>query len=125
MKKFLAVAAALNSEFLQTNIVVIFYNNKEFFKPNQNDCHFEFKVINPKDASDPIFNQNYQNTYNIKNINCDEKQFEVKINENIKYPHSADSDSESEDYYYEEGLEDNYQNDDKNQNKLQKHKTSK
>lgn len=116
MQKFFALAVALKPENLHVANVIIFYNNKNYYKPDQQNCNYEFRVINPKEASDAKFDKNYQNTYNINNINSNEKQFDIKINENIEYPHSEDSSSTPEDYYYGEGLEDNYLPDDNNNN---------
>lgn len=112
MKKFLSVANSLSPEFLHINNAIIYYNNKKFYHDEKlkNIHKYEFKVINPNEASSPKFNQNYKNNFNISNINCHQKDFEVEINENIQFPHSEDSYSANpEDYYYEEGLEDNYQ----------------
>ena len=69
MQKFFALAIALKPENLHTNNVLIYYNKKNFYKPNQNDCRYEFKIIDPKESSDLKFHKNYQNSFNIKNIN--------------------------------------------------------
>lgn len=117
MQKFFALAVALKPENLHTSNVLIFYNKKNFYKPDQNDCRYEFKIIDPNESSDSKFSKNYQNSFNIKNINSQEKQFEIKINENIEYSQSEDSDTPPEDYYYNEGLEDGYLPEDKATNK--------
>lgn len=113
MEKFLALANALNPEILHNNNAIIYYSKKEFYKYYQvtdddNGNPYEFKVIDPKDAADPKFHKNYENNFNIPNINYHEREFDIGIPNKVEFPDSEDTDT-VEDYYYEEGLEDNYQ----------------
>lgn len=110
VKKFISLSQALSPEFLRLNNVIIYHNNKNFYKGDDNNHDYQFRIIDPKYSNSSDFKSNYANSYNIKNIDFNQKQFECAIKNDIQYPHSEDSDySSTENYYYEEGLEDDYQ----------------
>lgn len=105
MEEFLSLARSFDPEFLYQNNVIIYYNNKKNYKyykfnKDQNGVPYEFKVVKISESTNPIYNENYKNNFNISNIDKKAKNFDLKILNNVEYPHSDDS--------YDDTIEDNY-----------------
>ena len=70
MENFLILAKSLNPDFLYHHNVIIYFNDKTFYKyyqlnDDQNGKPYEFKIIDAKESLNPLFNSNYQNVFNI------------------------------------------------------------
>lgn len=103
VKKFISLSQALSPEFLRLNNVIIYHNNKNFYKDDDNNRNYQFRIIDPKYSNSSEFKNNYKNSFNINNIDYNQKQFECSIKNDIEYPHSESSDySSQENYYYED-----------------------
>lgn len=108
LKQFIFLAKALNPEFLQINNTLIFYNNKKFYQSRYNIHLYEFKVINPSEANSSKFQKNYENSFNIHNIDSNQIQFEVVVPQNTQDPYFESSESENgEEFYYDENNNNN------------------
>lgn len=116
MQEFLSLAQSLNPELLYQNNVIIYFDNKEFFKyyqlyDDKKGLSYEFKIVHSSESTNPIFSKNYQNNFNISNIDKKEKEFEVTIQNKIDLPHYDDSceNTSEENYLEDEEKDDNFQ----------------
>lgn len=117
MEEFLSLARALNPEFLYQNNVIIFHNKKDIYKyyqegDDKNGIPYEFKVIDPKESLNPLFSQNYENPFNISNVNPKQTKFFLSFTNKVNFPHSEDSEEDAiEDFYCEEEYENQFEPD--------------
>lgn len=108
MEEFLSLARALNPECLYQNNVIIFHNKKDIYKYYQtnrdrNDISYEFKVVDPKESLNPLYSKNYENPFNISNIDRKQTEFVLSLTNKVDFPHSEDSEVNTiEDHYLEE-----------------------
>lgn len=113
MEHFFALAVSLNPDFLYHHNVIIYHNDKSFYKyyqlnDDQNGKQYEFKIVNIKESSNPIFKSNYINAFNISNIDKNEAEFNVEVPNKVVLTYSGDnSENTAEEHYFEEEEEEN------------------
>lgn len=116
MEEFLALAFTFNPKTLHQHNVIIYYNEKKYYKyyrvnPEKNKgIPYEFKIIDKEESLNPLFEDNYKNTFNISNIDKKETEFEIEIPNKVEFLHSEnDSEDTIEEHYVHEEEEDNNQ----------------
>lgn len=109
MEEFLALSQSLNPEFLYYNNVIIYHNDKSYYKyyqvnEDQNGIPYEFKVISVQESMEPVFMDNYKNAFNISNIDKKQIEFDILVPYKSKSLHSEGN--------IENDMEDDYLNED-------------
>lgn len=100
IKQFVSLAKSLNPEFLNLKNVIIYHDDANFYKNKQNIYDHQFKIIIPEESKSLKFNNNYKNKFNIKNIDSNQKQFDIQIKNDIELSDNSEH-FHAEDYYYE------------------------
>lgn len=109
MENFFSLSRTLDPSFLHQNNVIIFHNEKKYYQYYQRNednegTPYEFNIVDNSESNNPIFNDNYQNVFNISNIDKDQTEFKVKVPYKSSSLHPENEDIPEDDYLNENDL---------------------